>query len=128
VTVTLDDPEGYHTITPYFTVPDADQLIAFLQAVFEGQVVKQDRDDDGRIRHARVRIGDSVIMLNEASAEYPANHSQVHVYIADVEATFTRALEEGASAIMTPNRRPYGNRMAGVRDPCGNTWWIASQA
>lgn len=57
----------------------------------------EDRNDDGRIRHARVRIGDSIIMLNEASADYPANDSQAHLYVADVDDVFKAALTAGAS-------------------------------
>ncbi|MGI9646196.1 MAG: VOC family protein [Ilumatobacteraceae bacterium] len=119
-------PEGYHTITPYFTVADADRLISFVTAAFDGRVVSEDRDENGRIRHARIRIGDSVIMLNEAAADYPPNDSQLHLYVIDVDVTLQRALGEGASAVMQPNERPHGGRMAGVRDPCGNTWWIAA--
>lgn len=119
-------PDGYHTITPYFTVLDADRLISFVTAAFEGQVVKEDHDQNGRIRHARVRVGDSLMMLNEAGAEYPPNDSQMHLYVADVDVTFRRALREGAIAVMQPNERPHGDRMAGLLDPCGNTWWIAT--
>ncbi len=119
-------PEGYHTITPYFTVSDADRLIDFVTAAFEGHVVKEDRSDNGRVRHARIRIGDSIMMLNEAGGDYSANESQMHLYVSDVDAAFRKALDEGASAVMEPNDRPHGDRMAGLRDPCGNTWWIAT--
>lgn len=119
-------PEGHHAITPYFTVADADRLIAFMVGALDGRVVTDDRSDEGRVRHARIRIGDSTVMLNEASDVYEANESQMHLYVADVDATFQRALREGASALMEPNERPHGDRMAGFRDPCANTWWIAT--
>ena len=119
-------PEGYHAITPYFTVVDADRMIAFMMGVFEGRVLVEDRSENGRVRHARVRIGDSIVMLNEAGDDYAANESQVHLYVVDVDATFKRALQEGASSLMVPNDRPHGDRMAGFRDPCANTWWIAA--
>ena len=118
-------PEGYHAVTPYFTVPDADRLIAFMVGAFDGSVLLEDRDGSGRVKHARVRIGDSIVMLNEAG-DYAANASQIHLYVSDVDATFARALREGASTLMEPNERPHGDRMAGFRDPCANTWWIAS--
>jgi len=121
-----DVPEGYHTITAYFTVTDADRLIAFMTGAFDAQVLIEDRTEKGRVRHARIRIGDSVVMLNEADDDYPANESQMHLYVVDVEATFKRALQEGAFTLMEPNDRPHGDRMAGFRDPCGNTWWIAT--
>lgn len=120
-----DVPAGYHAITPYFTVGDADRLIAFMTGAFGGHVLMEDREN-GRVRHARVRIGDSIVMLNEAGGDYAANASQMHLYVEDVDATFARALQQGASALMEPNCRPHGDRMAGFVDPCANTWWIAS--
>ena len=118
-------PAGYHAITPYFTVTDADRLIAFMTDAFDGHVLMVDRRDNARVRHARVRIGDSIVMLNEASDGYAANESQMHLFVDDVDATFARALRHGASTLMEPNSRPHGDRMAGFRDPCANTWWIA---
>ena len=118
-------PEGYHTITPYFTVSDADQLLEFLVEAFGGAIVATNRYPTGRIQHARVRVGDSVIMINESNDQYPVNVSQMHLYVDDVEIVFSKALSAGAVSIMEPNKRPHGDRMAGVKDPCGNIWWIA---
>ena len=121
-------PEGYHTITPYFTVSDADQLLEFLVEVFGGAIVATNRYPTGRIQHARVRVGDSVIMINESNEQYPVNVSQMHLYVDDVEIVFSKALSAGAVSIMEPNERPHGDRMAGVKDPCENIWWIATHA
>jgi PhnB protein len=118
-------PEGDHSITPYFTVLDADQLVAFLIKVFNGTVVLEKRNSHGRIEHARVRIGDSILMLNESTDEYPVNVSQLHLFVDDVDISFSTAIREGAVAVMEPNIRPHGDRMAGIKDPCGNIWWIA---
>ena len=71
----MNIPEGLHTITPYFTVSDADQLLKFLVEVFGGTIVVINRHPNGSIQHARVRIGDSVIMLNESNEQYPVNVS-----------------------------------------------------
>lgn len=119
-------PEGYRSITPYFTVADADRLIEFLRAAFDARLIKQSRYHDGRVQHARLKIGDSIIMLNESSADYPANTSQMHLYVDDTDATYEQALRMGAVPLMEPNDRPHGDRMAGVKDPCGNVWWIAT--
>ena len=118
-------PEGYHSVTPYFTVQDADQFVTFLVEAFGGIVVIQKRNEIGRISHARVRVGDSIIMLNEANVDYSANVSQMHLYVSDVDETYARALEAGATSKMQPNVRPHGDRMAGVIDPSENIWWIA---
>jgi uncharacterized glyoxalase superfamily protein PhnB len=119
-------PEGYHTITPYFTVSDADRLLEFLVEAFGGAIVVTNRYPTGRIQHARICIGDSVIMLNESNEQYPVNMSQMHLYVDDVDIVFSKALSTGAISIMEPNERAHGDRMAGVKDPCGNIWWIAT--
>jgi PhnB protein len=119
-------PEDYHSVTPYFTVDDADRFIEFLTAAFSASLIKQNRYDDNRIQHARLRIGSSIIMLNESTGDYPVNTSQMHLYVEDADATFELALRSGATAVMEPNDRPHGDRMAGIIDPCGNTWWIAA--
>ena len=119
-------PDDLHSIIPDFTVDDADRLISFLTTALDGHVVTENRYDDDRIQHARARVGDSVIMLNEAGRGYEANCSQLHLCVADVDTVFAAALREGATEVMAPNWRPHGDRMAGFRDPCDNLWWIAA--
>lgn len=121
------EPALMQTVTPYFTVHDADRLIEFAAAAFGASLIKEDRYEDGRIQHARLRIGNSTIMLNECSDDYEANVSQMHVYVDDADASYTLALESGATSLMKPNDRPHGDRMAGIKDPCGNVWWIAAR-
>lgn len=67
-------------------------------------------------------------MLNESSEQYPVNISQMHLYVDDVDIAFSKALSAGAISTMEPNERPHGDRMAGIKDPCGNIWWIATHA
>ena len=122
----MKSPE-YQTLTPYFTVEDADVLIAFLSDAFGGTVIKDDRDPNGRVQHARIRIEDTVIMLNESSATYTANTSQMHLYVPDLDSAYEAALGAGATTLMEPNLRPHGDRMAGITDPTGNIWWIAQR-
>jgi uncharacterized glyoxalase superfamily protein PhnB len=117
-------PSGYHMITPYFTVANADALIALMTNVLAGTVIKEARHPDGKVQHARVRIGDSVVMLNEQTETYPSNVSQMHLNVSDVEGVYLSAIQAGAgaSSVMEPNVRPHGDKMAGVKDPCGNVW------
>lgn len=119
-------PEGYQSITPYFTVVDADSFITFLMAAFDATVIKENRYDDNRIQHARLRIGDTIIMLNQSTDDYPANISQMHLYVDDTDTTYEQALKLGGVSTMKPNDRPHGDRMAGITDPCGNVWWITT--
>ena len=119
-------PKGYHSITPYFTVNDAEKFIEFLIVVFDASVIKETRYENNRIQHARVRIGSSIIMLNEGSVTYPVITSQMHLFVSDTDTTYKAALKAGAVTLMEPNDRPHGDRMAGIKDPCGNIWWIAT--
>ena len=121
-------PDGLRSITPYFTVHDADSLIDFLVAAFDATVIKDNRYSNNTVQHARLRIGDSILMMNESTDAYPANVSQIHLYVEDIDTAFAKAIEAGASVLMEPNTRPHGDRMAGVNDPHGNVWWIASPA
>ncbi len=114
------------TITPYFTVKNADRLMDFLIAAFGANVVKQSRYDDNTVQHARLMVGNSLIMLNEGTDEYPINVSQMHVWVNNADEAYEVAMGLGATSIMKPNDRPHGDRMAGIKDPCGNVWWIAS--
>ena len=115
-----------HAITPYFTVRYADQLIDFLIAVFGATLVKENRYGDNRVQHARLLIGGSLIMLNESTEDYPPNVSQMHIVVEDTDNTYQSALRLGCTDLMEPNDRPHCERMAGIKDPCGNVWWIAS--
>ena len=118
-------PDGYHTVTPYFRVANADRLLEFLSEAFSGVNIVTIRYPASGIQHARVCIGDSVIMLNEGNEQYSVNVSQMHHYVDDVDVLFADALSAGADPIMEPNKRPHRDRMAGFKDPCGNIWWIA---
>jgi len=65
-------------------------------------------------------------MVNESTDTYRANTSQMHLYVEDADAAHGAALQVGATSLMQPNDRPHGDRMAGVEDPCGNVWWLAT--
>jgi PhnB protein len=112
-------------ITPYFTVVNADKFISFTICVFNAKLFKEERSSDGKVQHARLLIDDHVIMLNEASGDYQANVSQVHIYVSNIQETYNLAMENEASSLMEPMLRPHGDRMAGFRDTCGNVWWVA---
>lgn len=98
----------------------------FLIAAFGATLVNENRYRDRRVQHARLQIGESLIMLNDCTEEYPPNTSQMHIVVDDADQTYSQALQLGATSLMEPNDRPHGERMAGIKDPCGNIWWIAS--
>ena len=119
-------PDGFHTVTPYLVVSGAARLIEFLERAFDGKATVCSTKPDGTIGHAEVRIGDSAIMMGEACGEWKALPCAIYLYVPDTDAVYRRALEAGATSIMEPADQFYGDRNAGVKDPCGNLWWIAT--
>jgi uncharacterized glyoxalase superfamily protein PhnB len=118
-------PEGYHAVTPYLAVTDAARLIAFATQAF-GAVEIHRVMAGSRIRHAQLKIGDSVIMLGEPQPPWHPMAASLYVYVADADATYARALAAGGSSMLAPADMDYGDRSGGVKDPSGNAWWIAS--
>jgi PhnB protein len=119
-------PNGYHTVTPYLFVHGAERLIDFLKDAFEVQERERIVRPDGGIGHAEVRVGDSVIMLAEASDALKPMPSALYLFVSDTDATYQRALQAGATSLMEPADQFHGDRNAGVQDPFGNQWWIAT--
>lgn len=118
-------PEGYHSITPYVTAPSADELIAFLRTAFDARLHQRVARDDGTVVHAEVEIGDSRLMLCDATEALAPAPSALYLYVADADAVYDRALAAGAHSLMEPTDMAYGDRHGGVVDPAGNRWWIA---
>jgi PhnB protein len=119
-------PEGYHTVTPYVVVPGVAKLIDFLKQAFDAKELHRMAGPDGRIMHAEVKIGDSPVMLGEPMGEWKAMPCAVYIYVADTDAVYNSALRAGATSMMEPADQFYGDRNAGVKDPAGNLWWIAT--
>lgn len=120
-------PEGYHTVTPYLLVQDADRLLEFVQAAFGAVVRSRHPTPEGRVMHAEFQIGDSRVMLGGANEDWPPMPMMIHLYVEDVDATFRRAVAVGAEVIREPETMFYGDRSGGVRDFAGNQWWIATR-
>ena len=119
-------PDGYHTVTPYLMVQGAGQLIDFLKLAFDAQETERITAPDGAIAHAEVRIGDSIVMMSDAGGERAPMPSGLYLYVNDTDAVYKSALRAGATSIMEPADQFYGDRSAGVKDPVGNQWWIAT--
>ena len=115
---------GYQTVTPYLTVKRAEQLVEFVKEAFGATEVFRTIGSAGGL-HAEVSIGDSKLMIGgyETVEEIP---TALHVYVPDADAVYQRALEAGATSVEEPVDQFYGDREAGVKDPTGNVWWIAT--
>jgi PhnB protein len=119
-------PDGYHTITPYLIVDDADKLVEFVEKIFDGELLFKMKNDANRITHAEMKIGDSMLMLSESSEEWKATKTMLYLYVSDTDATYQKALAAGATSVKEPKNQFYGDRSAGVRDSFGNFWGIAT--
>lgn len=123
--MSTDQSVTYHTVSPYLDVPDVPRLIAFLEATFEARELNRHTDDSGRIVHAEVQIGDSIVMIGDRGdgVERPAS---VQVFVDDVDETYRRALAAGGRSESAPEDKPYA-RAAGVLDHAGNQWWFSGR-
>jgi PhnB protein len=121
-----DTMTTYRTVTPYLVVSNADDELAFLKTAFGGTEVLCHRNADNSVMHAEIRIGDSLVMLGQASGQWKPVRAALYLWVDDVDATYARALAAGATSESEPEDKPYGHRNAGVVDRNGNTWWIGS--
>lgn len=119
-------PDGYHTITPYLIVEDADKLVEFIEQVFDGKLIFKMETDKGRISHGEMKIGDSMLMLSEASGDWKSTRTMLYLYVNDVDTVHQKALATGASQIKEPENQFYGDRSSMVQDSFGNFWGIAT--
>jgi uncharacterized glyoxalase superfamily protein PhnB len=119
-------PDGYHTITPYLTVADAAAQVEFVKQAFNATVKELIESKEGGVSHAEVVIGDSIIMVGQANDPAQARPGMLYLYVEDTDALYLQALSAGATSLMEPANQFYGDRNAGVSDPNGNQWWIAT--
>jgi uncharacterized glyoxalase superfamily protein PhnB len=120
-------PKGYHTATPYLVVKGADKTIEFLKKAFGAEPSFEPMTrPDGKIMHADFKIGDSHVMIGEASDQHPAMPAMIHLYVPNVDAVYQRAVSAGGTSMMEPKDQFYGDRGGSVKDPSGNHWYIAT--
>jgi len=127
-------PEGYHTLTPFLTVRNAERAIEFYKQAFGAQERGVAKGPDGKVMHAEVKIGDSVIMLSDEFPEFGSLSPQsvggspmgLHIYIENVDAAFDRAVKAGAQVEMPVSDQFWGDRYGKLKDPFGHKWSIAT--
>jgi uncharacterized glyoxalase superfamily protein PhnB len=120
-------PQGYHTVTPYLVVDGAEKIVSFMKEAFGAQPVFEPMmRPDGKIMHAEYKIGDSVVMISDASERAKATSAMLHLYVPNVDAVYQKALKAGATSVMEPADMFYGDRSGGVKDPAGNQWHIGT--
>jgi len=116
----------FRTVTPHLYAGEPVRLIEFIEKAFGGREVYRAEMPGGGIPHAQVRIGDSIVALAGGRGPYTPMPSTLHLYVRDTDAMYEQALAAGATSIQPPADQPYGDRSAGVTDPFGNRWFIAT--
>ena len=127
-------PEGYHTATPYLSISGAKDAIEFYKLAFGATEVFRLNTPTGDIAHAEIKIGDSLIMLAETSAESPmpspdtlgGSTFAIHLYVEDVDSLFEQAIDAGALDIKSVEDQFYGDRMGTLKDPFGHIWFVST--
>jgi PhnB protein len=127
-------PEGYHTVTPYLAVDDAAQAIEYYKKAFGAKERMRMDAPDGKIGHAELEIGDSLVMLSDPfpqattrpPKELGGTSASVFMYVEDVDAVVQRAVDEGATMTMEVADQFWGDRFGSIQDPFGHSWSIAT--
>lgn len=128
-------PDGYSTVTPTLTVREAAKAIEFYKRAFDAQEIFRFPSPDGKtIMHAEIKIGNSIVMLND---EFPqmdcrspqsigGTGSSIFLYVNDADATFNKAVSAGAKPLMPLMDAFWGDRFGSIQDPYGHVWSIAT--
>lgn len=127
-------PDGYHSLTPYLAVADGPAAIDFYQRVFGAEVISRQDLPDGKVAHAELRFGDSMVQLSDQMPEIGLRaptgdwvHSSLVHYVPDVDSTFARAVEAGARQVEPVSTFVTGDRYGTVIDPFGHRWAIMTK-
>ncbi|MEM6611508.1 MAG: VOC family protein [Cyanobacteria bacterium P01_C01_bin.72] len=127
-------PDGYHSVTPYLIVPDAEEAIAFYIKAFDAAENVRLMMPDGKIGHAEIKIGNSIIMIASANPEFGfkapedlgGSSISIFLYVVDVDSFTAKALAAGAIEQQAPQNMFWGDRLAKIEDPFGYSWTIAT--
>lgn len=119
-------PAGYGDILLGFMPHGSAQFVDFLTAAFGAEAIMRHDAPNGTVGHARIRIGNSIVMVSEAHGRYQPMPAGVYMYVENADEVYERAIRAGASVLYPIADMPYGDRMGGVTDPFGNEWYIAS--
>ncbi|MEL6926045.1 MAG: VOC family protein [Bacteroidota bacterium] len=121
-------PDGFTSVNSYLFTEHPSELILFLKEVFYAEELSRVLSDDGTIiRNCILKIGDTCIMIAQASGQFLNMRTALYLYVNDVDGTHARALSHGAKEIFSPTQMDYGDYQGGVEDVAGNCWWISQR-
>jgi PhnB protein len=119
-------PKGLHDVNPYLHPLRVEPVIQFLKRAFGAREMSKHASPDGVIHHAEIRVGSSVVEMGEAHGQYQPMQPMFYVYVPNVDHVYNAALAAGASSLLEPSDKPYGDRSGAVKDTFGNQWHIAT--
>lgn len=119
-------PEGLRDITIYLHPVGAAKLADFLKAAFGASEFARYDSAEGTVMHAKLRLGDSMIEMGEAHGPWQPMPTTIYLYVPDTDKVYRDAVAAGGTSLSAPADQPYGDRLAGILDPFGNTWYIAT--
>jgi PhnB protein len=127
-------PDGHRTVAPYLAIKNAVSALEFYKSAFGAIETYKLIVPDGRVGHAEIRLGDSLIMLSDEFPEFGGKAPEalggspvsIHLYVDDVDAFFKRALAAGARERKPVADQFYGDRSGQLEDPFGHLWWVAT--
>jgi PhnB protein len=127
-------PDGYHSVTPYLVVQGGERALEFYKKAFGATELFRMPGPGGKIMHAEIKIGDSIIMLADEAPEMGVRSPRtvggtpvtLHLYVENVDETFDRATKAGAQSLRPVEDRFYGDRSGQFEDPFGHRWDVSS--
>lgn len=122
-------PTGYNSLSPYLIIDDAEGLAGLFKTVFDATELRRFEREDGKIAHLELKIDDTVIMLSNSTADYPATTTMIHLYVPDVFETFNLAVGKGCKILEQPVNKPGDPDTRGAfLDFAGNYWAVSTQS
>jgi PhnB protein len=119
-------PDGLLSVQPFLHLHGADKMIPFAKAAFRAESLGVAKSEEGKILHGTIKIGHAAFEIDEAEGQFQPMPSYLHVYVPDTDACYAAAVHAGATSVEAPTTKPYGERSATVKDPFGNTWFLAT--
>lgn len=121
-------PKGYNSLSPYFIVYGAEKLATLLKELLNAEELRRYEMPDGSIMHMEMRIGDSVIMLGEASEQFPPVPMVLHLYVPNVDEVYEKSIKLGFTSLQAPKQNEGDpDRRGTVKDFAGNMWSFGTQ-
>ena len=134
-------PEGFHTVTPHLVIDGASKAIEFYQKAFDAKLMFREDRPNGKVMHASMKIGNSMIMMADDCDPHPGHEENCsksptqlkgtsvtfYLYVEDCDAFFNKAVSAGATVLYPVTDMFWGDRLGTIKDPFGHFWCIATR-